>query len=123
MKNGSGNSGSAIRTEYEKVIKPETKPEKGEIKMGEVVKMVSDLTDGDAIIVTDVGQNQMYAARYYKYKNPNSLGDFRRNGNNGIWSSCRNRSQNRMSRQTGNYIPWRWRFPDDNAGTGNYSSV
>lgn len=60
------------KQEYDKVIKPETKPEKGEIRMGEVVKMVSDLTDGDAIIVTDVGQNQMYAARYYKYKNPNS---------------------------------------------------
>lgn len=60
------------KAEYDKVIKPETKPEKGEIKMGEVVKMVSDLTDGNAIIVTDVGQNQMYAARYYKYKNPNS---------------------------------------------------
>ena len=60
------------KEEYDKVIKPETKPEKGEIKMGEVVKMVSDLTDGDAIIVSDVGQNQMYTARYYKYKNPNS---------------------------------------------------
>jgi acetolactate synthase-1/2/3 large subunit len=60
------------KIEFDKVIKPETKPEKGEIKMGEVVKMVSDLTDGDAIIVTDVGQNQMYAARYYKFKNPNS---------------------------------------------------
>jgi acetolactate synthase-1/2/3 large subunit len=60
------------KAEYDKVIKPETKPEKGEIRMGEVVKMVSDITDGDAIIVTDVGQNQMYAARYYKYKNPNS---------------------------------------------------
>jgi len=60
------------KAEYDKVIKPETKPEKGEIRMGEVVKMVSDITEGEAIIVTDVGQNQMYAARYYKYKNPNS---------------------------------------------------
>ena len=60
------------KEEYDKVIKPETKPEKGEIKMGEVVKMVSDLTDGNAIIISDVGQNQMYTARYYKYKNPNS---------------------------------------------------
>ena len=40
----------------------------GDIRMGEVVKTVSDLTDGDAIIVTDVGQNQMSAARYYKFK-------------------------------------------------------
>jgi len=61
------------KTEYEKVIRSETKPEKGEIKMGEVVQMVSDLTEGDAIIVTDVGQQQMVAARYYKFKNPNSL--------------------------------------------------
>lgn len=61
------------KTEYDKVIKSETKPEKGNIKMGEVVRLVSELTKGDAIIVTDVGQNQMSAARYYKFKNPNSL--------------------------------------------------
>lgn len=61
------------KTEYEKVIKPETKPTSGEIKMGEVVKLVSDLTKGEAIVVTDVGQNQMYAARYYKFSNPNSF--------------------------------------------------
>jgi acetolactate synthase I/II/III large subunit len=61
------------KTEYEKVIKEETKPDKGSIKMGEVVKLVSDITKGDAVIVTDVGQNQMYAARYYKFDNPNTL--------------------------------------------------
>jgi len=61
------------KTEYEKVIKPETKPETGEIRMGEVVRLVSELTKGEAIIVTDVGQNQMYAARYYKFTHPNSL--------------------------------------------------
>jgi acetolactate synthase-1/2/3 large subunit len=61
------------KTEYEKVIKPETKPVTGEIKMGEVVRIVSDLTNGDAIIVTDVGQNQMSAARYYRFIKPNTL--------------------------------------------------
>jgi acetolactate synthase-1/2/3 large subunit len=61
------------RIEYDKVIKPETKPETGELKMGEVVRLVSELTKGEAIIVTDVGQNQMYAARYYKFTHPNSL--------------------------------------------------
>ena len=61
------------KTEYEKVIKPETKPEKGEIRMAEVVSLVSDRTKGEAIIVTDVGQNQMVAARYYKFSHPNSF--------------------------------------------------
>ncbi len=61
------------KTEFEKVVKPETKPETGDIRMGEVVNLVSELTKGQAIIVTDVGQNQMYAARYYKFHNPNSF--------------------------------------------------
>jgi acetolactate synthase-1/2/3 large subunit len=61
------------KTEYEKVIRPETRPESGEIKMGEVVRLVSEMTRGEAIVVTDVGQNQMYAARYYKFAQPNSL--------------------------------------------------
>jgi acetolactate synthase-1/2/3 large subunit len=61
------------KAEYDKVIKPETKPVSGDIKMGEVVKLVSDLTNGKAIIVTDVGQNQMATARYFKFSEPNSL--------------------------------------------------
>jgi acetolactate synthase-1/2/3 large subunit len=61
------------KTEYEKVIKPETRPDKGSLKMGEVIRLISELTKGDAIIVTDVGQNQMSVARYYKFSNPNSL--------------------------------------------------
>ena len=61
------------KTEYDKVIKPETKPETGDIRMGEVVRLVSELTKGDAIIVTDVGQNQMHVVRYYKFTQPNSL--------------------------------------------------
>ena len=61
------------KTEYDTVIKSEIKPESGEIRMGEVVNMVSELSGGNAIVVTDVGQNQMVAARYYKYTKPNSL--------------------------------------------------
>ncbi len=61
------------KTEYDRVIKSETRPETGDIRMGEVVSMVSELTKGDAVIVTDVGQNQMSAARYYRFTQPNSL--------------------------------------------------
>ena len=59
--------------EYKKVIEPECYPKEGKIRSGEAVKVLSDKTNGEAIIVTDVGQNQMFAARYYQFKNPNSL--------------------------------------------------
>jgi acetolactate synthase I/II/III large subunit len=38
-----------------------------------VIKLFSDKTKGEAIIVTDVGQHQMFAALHYQYKNPRSL--------------------------------------------------
>ncbi len=61
------------KTEYDNVIKEETAPESGDIRMGEVVRNVSELTGGKSIIVTDVGQNQMSAARYYKFMDSYSL--------------------------------------------------
>jgi acetolactate synthase I/II/III large subunit len=61
------------KLENEKVIKSETMPDAGDIRMGEVVHQVSELTKGEAVIVTDVGQNQMSAARYYKFTKPNTL--------------------------------------------------
>ncbi len=56
--------------EYDKVIKNELFPEEGPIKMGEVIHLVSEATNNDAISVTDVGQNQMMAVRYFKFKQP-----------------------------------------------------
>lgn len=54
--------------EYEKVIKYEISPETGSIKMGEAIHMLSQKTNGEAVIVADIGQNQMMAARYYRFK-------------------------------------------------------
>jgi len=43
-----------------------------ELKMDEVIKMLSEITNGEAVVVTDVGQHQMMTARYYQYKKTKS---------------------------------------------------
>lgn len=60
--------------EKERVIDKELHPTQGEpLKMGEVVRTVSDATGSDAILVTDVGQNQMAALRYFRFKSKRSV--------------------------------------------------
>lgn len=55
------------------VIEPEIHPSEGPIKMGEVIRKVTEATQNKAILVTDVGQNQMMAARYFKFTQNRSL--------------------------------------------------
>lgn len=55
------------------VIEPEIHPDEGPIKMGEVVRKVTEMTDNKAILVTDVGQNQMLSARYFKFSQKRSI--------------------------------------------------
>lgn len=58
--------------EVYKVIQQEVNPQKGNIKMAEVINILSKKTNGEALIVTDVGQHQMITARYYKFRKPKS---------------------------------------------------
>ena len=59
--------------EYEKVIVPETRGTSGTINPGEVVATVAEVCGQDAIILTDVGQNQMIGARYSRFRRSRSF--------------------------------------------------
>ncbi|MBR6483027.1 MAG: acetolactate synthase large subunit, partial [Bacteroidaceae bacterium] len=55
------------------VIEPQIHPSEGPLRMGEVARRVSELAEHKAILVTDVGQNQMLSARYFKYTQKRSI--------------------------------------------------
>ena len=59
--------------ELKQVIEPSIHPDKGPLLMGEVVNVVAEATKGDAILVTDVGQNQMLSARYFHFNQKRSI--------------------------------------------------
>lgn len=59
--------------EYNKVIRRAIHPTEGPLLMSEVVRAVSEATRHEAVLVTDVGQNQMFAARYFQYSRPRSI--------------------------------------------------
>jgi acetolactate synthase I/II/III large subunit len=60
------------REEEEQVIREELNPTTEKMTMGEVINVLNELTNGEAVIVTDVGQHQMVACRYAKFNKSKS---------------------------------------------------
>ncbi len=59
--------------ESQKVIEPAIHPTEGPLLMGEVVRKVSEASGNKAVLVTDVGQNQMFGCRYFKFTEGRSV--------------------------------------------------
>lgn len=59
--------------ERQKVIEPAIHPTTGPLLMGEVINEVAEQTQANAILVNDVGQNQMMSCRYFKYRHSRSV--------------------------------------------------
>ena len=60
-------------TERERVIEPAIHPKGKFLLMAEVVNAVAEATDDNTVMVNDVGQNQMFSCRYFKFAKPLSL--------------------------------------------------
>jgi Thiamine pyrophosphate-requiring enzymes [acetolactate synthase, pyruvate dehydrogenase (cytochrome), glyoxylate carboligase, phosphonopyruvate decarboxylase] len=61
-----------MKAETDAVIFNELNPTSDELTMGEVINVLNELTNGDAVIVTDVGQHQMVTCRYAKFNETRS---------------------------------------------------
>lgn len=58
------------KLEFEAVINSAVQPTSLELRMSEVVHLLSEQSKGDLVVVSDVGQHQMITSRYFKYKQP-----------------------------------------------------
>ncbi len=68
-------------------------PDVGKLFAAHVINDLWRHTNGEALVVTDVGQHQMWTAQYYWQNHPHNLHHLRRAGNHGLWPARRHRRQ------------------------------
>lgn len=107
------------RREYEEVVRPSSDPQGRFISMYDAISTLAEVEKGDAVIVTDVGQNQMFSARYSKFNSTRSFITSGGLGTMGLRPAGRAGGQARRARPRGRLRDGRRRFPDDDAGAGH----
>ena len=88
-------------------------PDDGHLYAAHVVHDLWRTTSGNALVVTDVGQHQMWEAQYYHHEEPRSLDHLGRPRHDGVRPACGNRRQGRAPRRRGVGGRRRRRLPDD----------
>ena len=106
------------RREYEEVVRPSSDPQGRFISMYDAISTLAEVEKGDAVIVTDVGQNQMFSARYSKFNSTRSFITSGGLGTMGFGLPAAIGASVGSQRDFKGRKPV-WRFPDDDAGTGH----
>ena len=94
-------------------------PDNGHLYAAHVINDIWRETDGNAIVVTDVGQHQMWEAQYYKHNTPRSLITSGRPGHHGLRAAGRHRREDRQAGCRGLGGGRRRRLPDDDVRAGH----
>ena len=97
IRNGYRNLKIIRRRKKRACINDEMNPTTEQLTMGEVINILNELTNGDAVIVTDVGQHQMVACRYAKFNQSKSNVTSGGLGYNGLCIACSNRCKIRCT--------------------------
>lgn len=106
--------------EINAVMQHDLTPSKVGLTMGEVIHQINQYKADDAVLVTDVGQHQMIAWRYFNYKKNPEPKCLRWTGHNGICATCSFGSSITRLFPTGNLRGGRWWHSDDDSGIGHH---
>ena len=88
-----------------------------------VIEKLYELTEGEAIITTEVGQNQMWAAQYYHFDRPRPFHHLRRAGRHGVRPARGHRRPGGLSGQARGGHRRRRQHPDEHPGDGHGRAV